>query len=114
MNVDGDLQTISEKEKVLLNTKSAIAVVVPIQIAKTIRAVAQHITGCEMDYSEHEPMKFEKILKETSKAYNIKFEVGVEEWIPKSQVLLENDVLYMPKWMIEEKALEDYILERLF
>ena len=67
-----------------------------------------------MDYSEHEPLKFEKVLKETPKAYYIKFEVGVEEWIPKSQVLLEEDILYMPRWMIEDKALEDYVKERLF
>lgn len=53
-------------------------------------------------------VEFEKVLRETAKAKLIKFDEGVEHWIPDSVIEYideEDGVIYLPEWIVEEKEL---------
>lgn len=59
-----------------------------------------------MDLTSALTLDYEKILKETEKAYQIKFDAQTVCWLPKSQVRIMDDILYVPKWLVDEKNLE--------
>lgn len=60
---------------------------------------------------EPEEIPFVRILRETSKAYRIRFDENFplpkDEWIPKSQVTIDEDeeIVLMPEWLAIEKGL---------
>jgi hypothetical protein len=57
--------------------------------------------GKEDDILEFE---LEELLKETDKAYLVRIE-GEEMWLPKSQVDVEDDIVYISEWLAKEKNL---------
>ena len=59
-----------------------------------------------MDVAEAIELDFEKILKETEKAYQIKFDAKTVCWLPKSQIRILDDIIYAPKWLVKEKNLD--------
>ena len=59
-----------------------------------------------MNIAEAIELDFEKVLKETDKAFQVKFDAKTVCWLPKSQVRKLGDILYAPKWLVEEKNLE--------
>lgn len=64
-----------------------------------------------MDVAEAEQLDFESVVQETDKAYQIKFDVANVVWLPKSQTRIIDDILYVPKWLVEAKALADFIIK---
>ena len=67
-----------------------------------------------MDLSEHKALRFEKISKETEKAFMVKFDQENVIWLPKSQIRVIEDVIYVPQWLIDDKFLEEFILPPIF
>lgn len=63
-----------------------------------------------MDLTEALELDFEIVLKETDKAYQVRFSSVEIQWIPKSQCRLFNNILYMPEWLVKEKGLEGFVL----
>lgn len=61
-----------------------------------------------MNVAEAIELDFESIIKETDKAYQIKFDAQTVCWLPKSQVRILDDILYMPKWLVANKNLEQF------
>lgn len=64
-----------------------------------------------MDVSELKKLRYEKIIRETEKAINVRFPDGVIEWLPKSQTRMIGSDLYASDWIIETKGIEDYVDE---
>jgi hypothetical protein len=46
----------------------------------------------------------EELVKETDKAWLVKIE-GEEMWLPKSQVEIEDEIVFIPEWLAKEKDL---------
>ena len=65
-----------------------------------------------MNVGDMEIVRYEEILRETEKARNIRFPDGVVEWLPKSQTRIIDGTLYATKWIIGQKAIEDYVEKR--
>jgi hypothetical protein len=63
-----------------------------------------------MDLAEAKELDFELVIKETDKAYQIRFSSLEVHWVPKSQCRILNNVLYMPGWLVKEKGLEGFVL----
>lgn len=61
-----------------------------------------------MDITEHPILIFQQILKESEKAYQIKFSATDIHWLPKSQIRVVGDHIYIPQWLINEKGLSEY------
>lgn len=61
-----------------------------------------------MDIEQAAELDYEEILKETPKAWHIRFSSVSIEWIPKSQGRLLNDRLYVAKWIMRDKNLERF------
>lgn len=60
-------------------------------------------------------LKFERIVKESEKAWLVEFPMddelnNVTCWLPKSQckIRLQDKQIQVPQWLVEEKELEDY------
>jgi len=64
----------------------------------------------DMDVTENPILVFQENLKETDKAYQIKFSQTDIHWIPKSQSRIIGNHIYLPKWLIKAKHLEEYEL----
>lgn len=64
-----------------------------------------------MDVSTALELDFEEILKETDKAYQIRFSSTEIHWLPKSQCRIIDKNIYMPKWLVEDKGLQEFIYE---
>ncbi len=63
-----------------------------------------------MDLTENPILVFQENLKETEKAYQIKFSQTEVHWMPKSQTRIIGNHIYVPEWLIEAKHLNDYKL----
>lgn len=48
--------------------------------------------------------ELEKLVKETDKAWLVCIE-GEEMWLPKSQVEIEDEIVFIPEWLAKEKDL---------
>lgn len=63
-----------------------------------------------MDITESPILTFEEILKTTNKAYQIKFSTEDICWLPKSQIRIINNYIYMPEWLIKNNGLDKYVI----
>jgi len=63
-----------------------------------------------MDIAEAEQLDFESVLKETDKAYQIKFDGANIIWLPKSQTRILEDIIYVPAWLVEAKGLKKFLI----
>lgn len=59
--------------------------------------------------SENVKIPFIAVVYETEKAFLIRFEEGLDVWLPDSQVQVEGRVVEMPEWLAIEKGLENYV-----
>ncbi len=59
--------------------------------------------------SENVKIPFVEVVHETEKALLIKFEQGLEVWLPDSQVQVEGRVVEMSERFAIEKGLENYV-----
>jgi hypothetical protein len=64
-----------------------------------------------MNVAEAEQLDFEKVIKETDKAYQVRFDARNIVWVPKSQTRIMDNILYAPKWLVEDKALTDFLIK---
>ena len=60
-----------------------------------------------MNLSESLEFDIKEILQETEKAWQIVFDTGEIHWLPKSQCRIIGDKIYIPKWLCEQKGLEE-------
>lgn len=65
-----------------------------------------------MDLTEALELDFEIVLKETDKAYQVRFSSMEVHWVPKSQCRILNNICYMPEWLVKEKGLEGFVLPK--
>lgn len=63
-----------------------------------------------MDITEALVLDYETIIKETEKAYEIKFSTTEICWIPKSQCRIFNGDLYVVEWIVKNNGLEQFII----
>lgn len=61
-----------------------------------------------MNVDEAAELDYETILKETEKAWQIRFSSTEVHWIPKSQGRILNKTLYVPRWIVKEKGLQNF------
>jgi len=61
-----------------------------------------------MDLANTPELKFETILKQSEKAYCIKFDKENITWLPKSQVRGVDNYVYVPEWLVKDKGLKDF------
>lgn len=59
--------------------------------------------------SEMKRVRYEEIIRQTPKSWQIRFPDGIVEWIPKSQARLIGNDLYVEQWIIQAKGIEDYV-----
>ena len=60
-----------------------------------------------MDLTEAVQIEFDEIIKETDKAYQIKFDSENVVWIPKSQCRIIGNQAHLTKWIAKDKGLID-------
>ena len=58
-----------------------------------------------MDLTKAVEIEFQEIIKETDKAYQIKFDAETVVWIPKSQCRIISKTIYLTDWLAKEKGL---------
>lgn len=58
-----------------------------------------------IDLTDCEIISINEIIKETDKAWLIKFDNGFQDWFPKSYCRILNSKLYVPKWLAKSKQL---------
>jgi len=61
-----------------------------------------------MNIDEAPELDYETVLKETEKAWQIKFSSTEIHWIPKSQGRMIGKILYIARWIMKEKGLQDF------
>lgn len=71
----------------------------------------------ELEYDEPEMIRFESLLRETPKAWFIRFPMkddltNDDVWLPKSQCEIDrrSKTIEVPGWLMEEKNLYDYTI----
>lgn len=64
-----------------------------------------------MDLAESLELEFESLIKQTEKAFQIKFNSETVCWLPKSQVRIMDDYIYIPKWLVEDKQLKEFVIK---
>lgn len=62
-----------------------------------------------MDITESPILQFEEIIKETDKAYQIKFSQTSICWLPKSQCKIIGKHIYLPQWLIDNNELGEFV-----
>lgn len=60
-----------------------------------------------MDVENSKKFNYKKIEHETEKAWQIVFDSGQIEWLPKSQCRIDKtkNVIYIPQWLVDDKDL---------
>ena len=61
-----------------------------------------------MNLTESPILKFDEKLKESEKAYQIKFSQTDICWLPKSQTRITGNHIYIAEWLVKEKNLKQY------
>ena len=66
--------------------------------------------GFNMDVQNSIKFNFVKIERVTDKAWQIFFDSGQIEWLPKSQcrINISKNEIYIPKWLADDKDLSFY------
>jgi hypothetical protein len=64
-----------------------------------------------MNLVETPIIKFIEVVEETQKACQIKFSQNDIQWLPKSQIRIVGNFLYIPEWLVKEKDLGDYLIK---
>lgn len=64
-----------------------------------------------MDVAAADALDFESVIKETEKAYQIKFDAQTICWLPKSQIRIIDEIIYVPEWLVKDKGLEGFIIK---
>lgn len=64
-----------------------------------------------MDVAAADTLDFETVIKETEKAYQIKFDAQTICWLPKSQIRIIDEIIYVPEWLVKDKGLEGFIIK---
>lgn len=64
--------------------------------------------GGIMDLSETAKLTFEKVIKETLKAKQVKFDKENILWLPKSQIRIEGQYIYLPEWLVKNNSLDSF------
>lgn len=56
--------------------------------------------------SSYDKFEYKSIIKETAKAWLLKMNGGASLWIPKSQCKVDDEYIYIPKWLTEKMIIE--------
>ena len=62
-----------------------------------------------MNILESPILEFKETLKESDKAMQIKFSQTNICWLPKSQVRIIGNHIYLPQWLIDKNELEEFV-----
>lgn len=66
-----------------------------------------HYLGFNMDVQNSVKFNYKKIERETEKAFQVVFDSGQIEWLPKSQCRINKtkNEIYIPAWLADDKDL---------
>lgn len=63
-----------------------------------------------MDIAKTPQLYYESKLQESEKAFQIKFDSETVCWLPKSQVRLLGNIIFVPQWLVNNKELKPFLV----